>query len=98
MVRGSGWIGPPSTLRQTLQESLSFFRIPLKIPEDVLDQDHCRIHDDAEIYCTHRQQVCAFSQNHEQNCGEEQRERNVQTNDDRAAEIAKENPLDQEYQ
>ena len=36
--------------------------------------------------------------NHQQNGGEEQRERDVQSNDDRAAEIAEENPLNQEDQ
>ena len=36
--------------------------------------------------------------NHQENGGEEQRERDVQPNDDRAAEIAEENPLDQEDQ
>ena len=98
MFRGSRRVGPPRTLRQTLEQTLSFFRVALKIPEDVLDQDHRRIHDDAEIHRAHGQQVGAFALNHQENGGEEQRERDVQSNDDRAAEIAEENPLDQEDQ
>ena len=72
--------------------------VALKIPEDVLDQDDGRIHDDAEIHRAHGQQVGAFAQHHQQNGGEEQRERDVQSHDDRAAKIAQENPLDQEDQ
>src|SRR6202007_1346017 len=72
--------------------------IPLEISEDVLDQDHGRIYDDAEIDRPNRQQVRAFTPNDEQNRGEEQRERYVQTYNDSAAEIPQENPLDQENQ
>src|SRR5579863_1114572 len=98
LLCGFRWVGPPGAPCQTLQQTLLFFRCPLKILEDVLDQDHSRIHDDAEIHGAHGQEICTFPLYHQENGGKEQREWDVQSNDDRAAEIAEENPLDQEDQ
>ena len=41
-----------------------------------------------------RQQVRAFATDHQQNRGEEEREGNIQPDDDGAAEITEEDPLD----
>ena len=71
---------------------------PLEIAEYILHQDHRRIDDDAEIHRADGKQVGAFPLQHQQHDGKEQRKRDVQPDDDRAAEVAQENPLDQEHQ
>ncbi len=73
-------------------------RGPLKIAENVFHQNHRRVHDDAEIHCADGQQVRAFIAQHEDDDGEEQRERNVDADDERAAQVAEENPLDEKHQ
>jgi hypothetical protein len=77
---------------------LSIFGPGLKIPEYVLHQDHRRIHDDAEVNGADRQQVRILSKKHQYDDAEKQRERNVGADDDGAAQIAQEYPLDQENQ
>jgi hypothetical protein len=91
-------VRPPKALRQTLEQALPFFGLALEIPEDILHQDHRRIHDDAEIHRAHGKQVGAFALHHQQDDGEEKRERDVHPHDDGAAEVPQENPLDQEDQ
>ena len=88
----------PGAPRQALQQPLSFFGVSLKIPEDVLNQDHRGIDNNSEIDCADGKQVRAFSHDHQEDGGEEQGERNVQPDDDRAAEVAEEDPLDQKNQ
>ena len=90
--------GPQKPSARRRKQALPFFRAPLEISEDILDEDHRRIHDDAEIHGADRQQVGAFTLQHQQHDGKEQRKRDVHPDDDRAAEIAQENPLDQEHQ
>src|SRR5579862_2719972 len=70
----------------------------LKTAENILHQDDCRIHNDAEVDGAHGQQIRAFALHHQENGGEEQGEGDVQAHDDRAAEIAEKDPLNQEYQ
>ena len=89
---GSGPQAPPP------DAGVPFFRVALKIPENILHQDHGRIYDDAEIHRAHGEQVGTFALNDQKNGGEEQRERDIQSHDGRATEIAEENPLDQEDQ
>ena len=81
---------------QPLQPNPPFVRGPLEVAEDVLDEDHSKIHNDAEVHGPDGEEVCAFASNHKENDGKEQRERDVQPNDDRAADVAEENPLDEE--
>ena len=89
-------ISAQSALRELLQQALSASRRRLEIPENVLDQDHRRIDDDAEIDGADRQQVGVLSHQHHDDDGEEQRERDVGADDDGAAQVAEENPLDAE--
>jgi hypothetical protein len=70
----------------------------LEIPENVLDQDHRRIDDDAEIDGADRKQVGVLPHHHHDDDGEKQRERNIDADDDGAAQVAEENPLDDEDQ
>src|SRR5208283_2096056 len=91
-------ISPPKALGKVLEQTLSFFLASLEVSEYILNEDYRRIHDDAEIYCADREQVRAFSLDHQENDCEEQRKRNVQSDDDGAAEITEKNPLDHEDQ
>ena len=65
---------------------------------DVLHHDHGGIDDDAEIDRAERQQVGVLALQHQDDDGKEQRERNVRADDDGAAQIAQEYPLDKEDQ
>src|ERR1019366_8614752 len=98
MLCGLRWVQPPISSGETLEQSFSLVVMCLKISEDVFDEDDRRIDDNAEINRSHGEQICAFTEDYEEDDGEEQRKRNVQSNDDRAAEITEENPLDQEDQ
>src|SRR5580704_3320751 len=81
-----------------LQQSVSIVGAALEIAKDVLDQNHRRIDDDAEIDGADRQQVGILAARHHDYDGEEQGERNVDANNDGRAQVAQENPLDQEDQ
>ena len=94
----SGRIGPKPSLGKVLQGRLLFFRSRLEIPEYVLDQDHRRIDDDAEVDGADRQQVCVLAEQHQHDDAEKQRERDVDADDDGAAQVAQEDPLDEENQ
>src|SRR5216683_93169 len=81
-----------------LQKPLSFFRPGLTIPIDIFDQDDGGIDDDAEIDRADRQQIRIFVPYHQNDDAEEQRERDVGADDDRAAQITEEDPLNEENQ
>ncbi len=66
--------------------------------EDRLHHDHGGVHDQSEIDGADRQQVGGFAAQHQNDHGKEQRERNRGADDQRAAEIAEENPLQQHDQ
>ena len=70
----------------------------LKVAEDVLDQDDRRIDDDAEVDGADRQQVGILAAHHQNDDAEEQRKRNVDADDDGAAQVAEKDPLDQKNQ
>jgi hypothetical protein len=94
----TGRIGAPSLLREIVQQRLPCFRPPLAIAEYVFNQDHGRIHNDAEIDRPDRQQVRVLPEYHQDDDAEEQCERDIDTHDDGAAQVAEENPLDHEHQ
>ena len=89
---------PETALGEILQQFLPRRRTCLDIAEDVFDQDHRRIDDDPEVHGADRQQIGVLALQHQQDDREQQREGNVQADDDRAAQIAQEDPLDQEDQ
>ena len=95
LARGIVAVG---SLVQVLDHLRLQVRRCLKIAENILDQNDRGIDDDAEVDRTHRQQVRVLALQHQQNDGEEQRKRNVDADNDRAAQIAQEDPLDQEHQ
>src|SRR5450631_2470866 len=97
-VQRAGRISAPFSFGQLMQDQLPFFRSRLEIPIDVLDQDHRGVDDDAEIDGADRQQVGVFVAQHQDDDAEEQRERNVDADDDGAAEIAQKQPLHDEDQ
>ena len=69
-----------------------------QMAEDVLHHDDGGIDDDAEIDRADREQVGGFAAQHRDDDGQEQRHRNGRRDDQRAAQIAEEHPLDQEDQ
>ena len=73
-------------------------RSELKIPENVLDQDHRGIDNDAEIDGADREQVGVLFRHHHDDDGEKQRKWNIGADNDGAAQVAEENPLDDENQ
>ncbi len=81
-----------------MQQLLAIRRFRLKIAEDVFDEDHGRIDDDAEIDRADREQVCVFAAQHQKDRRKRQGKRDIGRDDDRAAQIPEEDPLDQEYQ
>ena len=66
--------------------------------EDRLHHDHGGVHDQPEIDGADRQQVGGFAAQHQNDDGEKQREGNGGADDQRASEIAEENPLQQHDQ
>ena len=87
-----------SALPQRLDHLLLRARHGLQIAEDVLDQDHGRIDDDAEVDGADGEEVGVLALQHHQDDGEEQGEGNVHADDDGAAQVAEEDPLDQEHE
>src|SRR5215510_2161878 len=69
-----------------------------KPAEDALDHDDGGIDNQAKIYRADRQKVGGFAAHHEYTDGEKQRERNGRADDDGAAQVAEEHPLQQEDQ
>ena len=69
-----------------------------KIAIDVLDHDNGGVDDDAEIDRADRQQVGVFAAQDKDDDAEEQRERDIGADDDGAAQVAEEQPLNQENQ
>mmetsp|Transcript_5519 Transcript_5519/g.13306 ORF Transcript_5519/g.13306 Transcript_5519/m.13306 type:complete len:1095 (-) Transcript_5519:4456-7740(-) len=70
----------------------------LEVAVDVLDQDDRRVDDDAEVHRAQRQQIGGFPTQHQHDDAEAQCERDVDADDDRAAQVAQEDPLDEENQ
>jgi hypothetical protein len=97
-VAPSRRIGSPLLRCELLEQRQSCLRPSLQVPIDVFDQDDRGIDDDAEIDGAHRQQIGVFVEQHQNDDREEQRERNVHPDDDRAAQVAEEQPLDEEDQ
>ena len=91
-----GGVGPPGLFGQLMQQALPLFRRGLEVAIDVFHQDHRGIDDDAEIDRADRQQVGVLVAQHQDDHAEEQRERDVGADDDRAAQVAEKSPLDQE--
>jgi hypothetical protein len=86
--RGIRWprrVGPETPGGQSRQKTLSLGGTCLKIPEHVLDQDHRRVDDDAEIDGADREQIGVLAGEHHNDDGEEQCERNIDADDDGAA-------------
>ena len=69
----------------------------LKIAENIFDQDHSRFHNDAEVHCSHRKQIRAFALDR-RIMAKNSANGMFMPDDNRAAEIAKKNPLNQEHQ
>ncbi len=67
-------------------------------PENRLDHDHGGVDNQTEVDGADRQQVGGLPAQHQDNDGKEQRERNCRPDDDGAAQIAEENPLQQDDQ
>ena len=63
---------PNRSLREVLQQAPPGLRRRLEVPENVLDQDHRRIDDDAEIDGADRKQVGVLSHQHHDDDGEKQ--------------------------
>src|SRR5262249_56914180 len=68
----------------------------LEVTEDVLDQDHRGIDDDAEVHRTDGEQVCILPEQHQDDDAQKQRKGNIDAHNDGAAQVAKERPLDNE--
>src|ERR1700737_2618131 len=68
------------------------------MPEDVLDHDHGRIDDDAEVDRPHRQQVRRVAPQHQHHDTEEQGKRDRRRHDERTPQVAEEHPLNGEDQ
>ena len=91
-------IGSPPLFRQLTQQRLSPRRSGLTIPVDVLHENHRRIDDDAEIDRTDRKQVRILVAQHQNDDAEEQRERDIGADDERAAQVAEKHPLNEKDQ
>jgi hypothetical protein len=84
------------SLDETIQKSPPRCLFRLEISKDILDQDHRRIDDDPEVDCAQRQEIGILGPKHEKDNGEKQREWNIRADDDGAAQITQEKPLDEE--
>src|SRR5439155_20927555 len=62
-IRLACWIRPPLSCCQLLQEPSSLFGSGLEVSIDIFHENHCCIDNNAEIYGTHRQQICVFVSN-----------------------------------
>ena len=60
-MRGCASGPAEEAVRQTSAAGRAFPPVPLEIPEDVLHQDHRRIHNDAEVNRADGKQVGAFA-------------------------------------
>ena len=98
MSRKSRRVRTPKALGEALKQTLFFFLRCLEMAENVFHKNYRRIHDDPKVHRTEGKQICAFAENDEKNDGEEQRKRDIDANDNRAAKITQENPLDEEDQ
>ena len=87
-VAASADRGPPS--------KKLFSLLSLKNAEDVFDDDHRRVHDDPEIDGPERKKIGVLPSQDEDDDAEEKREGDVDADNDRASQVSKKNPLDQE--
>ena len=92
---GSAPQRPSARLRQQLLPGLGSC---LEIPVDVLDQNNRGIDNNAEINGADRKKVGVLAAQDQDDDAEEQSERNIRADDNGAAQIAKEDPLDEEDQ
>ena len=91
-------IRPSLSLSLALRPGGSRARVMGEMAEDVFHHDDGAVDDDAEIDGADRQQVGGFAPHHRDDHRKEQRHRNGGRDDQRAAQIAEEHPLDQEDQ
>ena len=73
-------------------------RVMREMAEDVFHHDDGAVDDNAEIDGADRQQIGGIAAQHRDDDRKEQRDRNGGRHDQRAAQVAEENPLDQEDQ
>ena len=64
-----------------------------KPSEDAFDHDHGGIDDQAKVDCTDGEQVCRLAAQHHDSNGKKQRERDGGADNERAAQVTKEQPL-----
>ena len=93
-----GRIGAPPLFGKCCISTCSGVRPGLEIAVDVLDQDDRGIDDDAEIDGADREQVGVLAADDQNDDAEEQRERDIGADDDGAAQVAEEQPLNEEDQ
>src|SRR5262249_22657209 len=93
-----GGVGAPGALGKLMQERLPLSARQLQIPKHILDQDNRGIDDDSEVDRADREQIRVLALQYQDDDAEEQGERNVDTDDDGAAQVSQEHPLDQEDQ
>jgi len=84
------------SLDETVHKSPPLRLFRLEISKDILDQNHRRIDDDPEVDRAQRQEVGILAPDYEEDNGEKQREWNIRADDDGAAQITQEKPLDEE--
>jgi len=79
-------------LRELGQQRRPLLARPLQVVEQVFNQDHRRVDDDAEIDRADRQPIGRLAREHQHDHAEQQRERDAGADDQRAAQIAEEDP------
>ncbi len=97
-ARCPGRIGTPVAFRQVPQDAQPIFRRRLEVAEDVFHHDDGGVDDDAEIDGAERQKIGVLALQHQDDDGEEQGEGDVRADDERAAQVAQEHPLDEEHE
>ena len=81
-----------------MEQLLSDLRTCLEIPVDVFDDNNGGIDDDPEVDCPHGQKVRVFATQDQYDDAEEQCERDICADDNGAAQVAEEYPLDEKNQ
>lgn len=84
------------SLDEIVKEAPPFRSFRLEISKNSLDEDYRRIDDDPEVDRAERQEVGILAPDYEKDNGEKQREWNIGADDDGAAQITQEKPLDEE--
>ena len=96
-----GWarrrrVAPPRSLGELVKELLFRCGRRLEDAEDVFDQDHGRVDDNAEVHRAEREKIGILAPQHEDDDGKEQRERDIRADDDSAPQVAEKDPLYEE--